>query len=109
MVKINDFWIALIWKGQFDHCESENRGPETQESIFRAPGPKNLKSVKISKSLFRDFLIAINHIDHEESINRGPETLESILRAQEPNAFLINSKFQKEKNPSLRLKYFLLF
>ena len=56
---------------ELDHGESENHGPETQESIVRAPGPKNLKMVKISKSLFRDFLIAINHIDHEESEYRG--------------------------------------
>ena len=89
---------------QIDHEESENRGSETLGSILRLQG--TLKRVKISKSLFRDFLIAINHIDHEESINRGPETLESILRAQEPNAFLIKSKFQRQKDPSLGLNYF---
>ena len=43
--------------------------------------PKTLKRVKISKSLFRDFLISINQIDNEESENSGPETLGSILRA----------------------------
>ena len=58
---------------------------------------------------FRDFLININHIDHEESENRGPETLESILRAQELNVILIKSKFQREKDPSLGLKYFSHF
>ena len=43
--------------------------------------PKTLKRVKISKSLFRDFIIFINQIAHEESDNRGPETLGSILKA----------------------------
>ena len=57
MVKINDFWIAVTVQGQFDHGKSKNRGPETLGSILRAPGPKNLKKVIISKSLFRDFFI----------------------------------------------------
>ena len=42
MVKINDFSIAVIDQGQFDHGESENRGLETPGSILSAPGPKNL-------------------------------------------------------------------
>ena len=53
---------------QIDHEESENRGSETLGSILRLQG--TLKRVKISKSLFRDFLIALNQIDHEESVYR---------------------------------------
>ena len=43
------------------------------------PGLKTPKKVKISKSLFRDFLICRNQIDYEESENRSPETQGSIL------------------------------
>ena len=43
MVKINYFCIIILSEGQFDHGESENRGPETLGSISRAPGPKNVK------------------------------------------------------------------
>ena len=81
--------------------------PRLKDLSLGLQDPKTFKRVKISKSLFRDFLI--NQIDHEEPENRGPETLESILRAQELNAFLIKSKFQRQKDPSLGLKYFLLF
>ena len=35
--------------------------------------PKTLRRVKISKSLFRDFLKSINQIDHKESEYRGPD------------------------------------
>ena len=66
--------IAILGKGQFELDESENRGPETLRSIPRALGPKTFKIIQISKSLFRDFLIAIIKIDLEESENRGPET-----------------------------------
>ena len=51
-------------------------------SIFRnikSPLPKTLKTIKVSKSLFRDFLIIIYQIGHEESENRGPETQGSNL------------------------------
>ena len=41
--------------------------------------PKTLKNIKISNSLFRDFLKDIYQIDYEESENRGPETLGSNL------------------------------
>ena len=63
--------------------------PRLKDLSLGLQDPKTFKRVKISKSLFRDFLININNIDHEESENRGPETLESILRAQELNVFLI--------------------
>ena len=36
MVKINDFWIALIGQGLFDHGESEYRGPKTLGSFLKA-------------------------------------------------------------------------
>ena len=42
---------------------------------------KTLKRVKISKSIFRDFISSLNKIDHEESENRDTEMLVSILRA----------------------------
>ena len=53
-------------------------------SILRTARPKTLKQVKISKSLFRDFLIDINQIDHEESENCAPETLGTNLRDHRP-------------------------
>ena len=42
---------------------------------------KNLKNIKISKSLFCDFLSRLNQIDREESENRGSKTLGFILKA----------------------------
>ena len=62
----------LISKSQFDNAESENHGPIFRGPILTAQGPKNLKWVKISKSLFHDFLIGIHQIDLEESENHSP-------------------------------------
>ena len=40
-----------------------------QRSLTKGSWTKNLKKVKISKSLSSDFIIGINQIDHEESEN----------------------------------------
>ena len=57
-----------------------------------------LKRVKISKSLFLDFLTCINRIDHSETENRGHETLGSSFWAPEPKNHkkgkISNSLFQ---------------
>ena len=47
--------------------------------------PKTLKRVKISNSLFQDFVPDLNQIDNKESENHGLENLESILRAPGPD------------------------
>ena len=47
ILRVN-FWVHIPGLGQIDHEESENRGPETQGSILRAPGPK--KKLKMSKT-----------------------------------------------------------
>ena len=60
---------------------------------LRLQDPKTLKRVKISESLFRDFLIGINQIDHEESENLDPENQGFVIR--ELNTSLIKSKFQR--------------
>ena len=57
MVKINDFWIELKGQGQFYQGESENRGIETLGSIFRAPGPKNLKKGQNFNVIISIFLL----------------------------------------------------
>ena len=38
MVKINDFRIAILGKGQFDREKYENCSLETLRSIFKAQG-----------------------------------------------------------------------
>ena len=47
--------------------------------------PKTLKRVKISNSLFQDFVPDLNQIDHKESENRDLEILGSQLWALGPD------------------------
>ena len=81
MKKLKNIEEILIWMF-IVFIVNINCGTETQGSILRTPGnPKISKKVKISKSLFRDFLTGIYQIDHEGSENRDLETLGSILKA----------------------------
>ena len=43
MIKINDFWIAVLGYGKFDQGEFANDSPETLGSILGTHEPKNSK------------------------------------------------------------------
>ena len=90
----NVFWIALIGKGQFDNGESENRDSEILMSFIRAPKPKTLIRVQISKSLFCDFLKGKYQIDNNEFENHVPETQGFFLKAARLKASFLELKFQ---------------
>ena len=58
----------------------KNMVSRLQDVTLGLQDPKTLKRVKISKSLFRGFLIGINQIDHEEYENLSPENLGFVIR-----------------------------
>ena len=43
MIRIKYLFFSLLRLAQFDHGESENRGPKTLGFIISAPAPKNAK------------------------------------------------------------------